>query len=120
MSNQAQELRDLPRSQAAFDIFENEEGYLLRADLPGVQRGDVDIHFERKELTVRARRERPTEGERLVGEFGDTSFERSFRLPESIDGNAIRAELEAGVLTLTLPKAPEVRPRKIAIQPASS
>jgi len=114
--NQATELRELPTVACEVDIFESGDGYLLRADLPGVARNDVDIQFERGELTLKARREYQVTGEPLASEFGGVLYKRSFRFPESVDAGQIHAELKAGVLTLTLPKSPEVRPRKIAIQ----
>lgn len=112
---QPKELRDLPTAQAACDIFENAEGYIVQADLPGVTQEDVDIRFERNELTVVARREYAESGDSLATEFGGVMFRRTFRFPEPVDSEHIAADLDAGVLTLKLPKAPEFRPRKIAI-----
>lgn len=113
----AQELHELPVATPAVDIFENAEGYLLRADLPGVQREQVDLQYERGELRIHARREWDTSigSER---EFGGVLFRRAFKFPEAIDSEHIHAELTDGVLQLRLPKSPESRPRKIEVRVA--
>lgn len=112
----AQELHQLPVVAPLVDILENRDGYILRADVPGVTPKDVDIHFDRGELTVQARREHPRIEGRGGSEFGSVMFKRAFKFPEAVDGAKIEAELKAGVLELRLPKSPEVRPRRIEIQ----
>lgn len=101
------------------DVFESESEYLLRADLPGVAEDDVDIQLERGELRLKAKREHGLEGERLSAEFGPVIYERAFRLPEKVDADNIKAVLDAGVLELRIPKAPEIRPRKIQVKAAN-
>lgn len=114
--NQAQELQELPVAAPAVDIFENAEGYLLRADLPGVQRNNVDLHYERGELRLSARREYSYSGNSGEEEFGGVVFRRAFKFPEALDAEHIHAELTDGVLELRLPKSPESRPRKIEVR----
>lgn len=109
----------LERSAPLMDIFENDEEYLVRADLPGVAEEDVDIQFEKGELRLYAPRPLELQGDRLSQEIGAQAFERAFRIPQKIDLDAISATLEHGVLELRLPKAPEVRPRKITVKAAS-
>jgi len=113
--NRPQELQELPVVAPAVDIFENAEGYLLRADLPGVQRDDVDLHYERGELRLQARREYASSG-KGEEEFGGVVFRRAFKFPEALDADQIHAELTDGVLELRLPKSPESRPRKIEVR----
>jgi HSP20 family protein len=103
----------------AFDIKETANGYVFIADLPGVKMEDLDINLTGNRLTITGKRE---SSERKEGEnffatersFG--SFSRTFSLPEGVDSNGVGAELKNGVLTLTVPKTPEIQPKKITIQ----
>jgi HSP20 family protein len=103
----------------AFDIKETANGYVFIADLPGVKLEDMDINLTGNRLTITGKRE---SAERKEGEnyfatersFG--SFSRTFSLPEGVDPNGVGAELKNGVLTLTVPKMPEIQPKKITIQ----
>jgi len=88
----------------AVDVFESDEGYLVRADLPGVREGGVEIEFHKGQLSLVANRE-----------DDPVRFERSIRFPDRVDADGIKASLDGGVLELRLPKTAEVRPRKIAI-----
>lgn len=91
------------------DIFESDDAYLVRADVPGVQSNDVDLQFHKGQLRVEATRN-PTDG------FLDpVSFQRSFEIPEAVDSTKISAALRDGVLELRLPKTPALTPRKIEI-----
>ena len=105
----------------AFEIKENQNGYVFKADVPGVAEKDLDISRTGNRLTVSGRRE--TEKE----EKGDTfyamersfgSFTRAFTLPEGVDAEHIHADLKEGVLTIIAPKLPESQPQKIAIKPS--
>lgn len=106
----AQELADRPAIAPAVDIHEGESEYLLLADVPGVTAGSVSIRYDRGELTLQATR-------KLDGE-SEVDYRRSFRVPDVIDASRIEAQLDHGVLVLKLPKAEEVRPRKIEIKSA--
>ena len=107
---------ELARVNPPVDIFENDEGYIIRADVPGVAQDAIDIQFERGQLSIEARRPHDETGTRLRAEFGPVTFQRSFRIPERIDADHISAKLAHGVLELQLPKAAEIRPHKITIQ----
>jgi HSP20 family protein len=99
------------------DIYETENELLLYADLPGVQAGDVDLRYERGELTLHGRvrrRERPAQFFQWEYEEGD--FFRVFQVHESIDGSRIEAECKNGVLTVHLPKAEAVRPKQVKVR----
>lgn len=114
---QTQEARQRRAVAPAVDVYENADEYLVVADLPGVSREDIDVQFERGELTLQARRRSTHEGV-LSREFAEVDFRRSFRVPEKVDTQNIAAELEHGVLQLRLPKSPEIRPRKIQVKAA--
>ena len=100
------------------DIYENAEGYLVVADLPGVRAEDVDVRFEEGELHLGARRELGERPGLVASEFSDADFRRVFRIPEDVDASRIEAELRAGVLRLRLPKARSLQPRRIAVKTA--
>lgn len=105
----------------AADIIENSEELLLVADVPGANADGIDIDFERGRLTIEARIE-PRQPENrtpyLLHEYGVGDFCRSFEVGEGIDAEKIHAEVTDGVLTLHLPKAQALRPRKIKVKSA--
>lgn len=99
------------------DIMGTEEEALLLADLPGVKPEDVDVHFENGELIVNGRCAPRHEGaNHLLSEYGVGDFYRAFTISEQIDWQKISAELKNGVLTVHLPKAETVKPRKITVK----
>src|ERR1044071_2125047 len=106
----------------AIDVIEKKDAYVLYAELPGVDASQVDISFEQNVLTVRGTKrsavEATNEGELRVyaAERVTGSFERSIRLPEFVDGEAIQAEFTNGLLKVTVPKAKAAQPRKIEIK----
>jgi len=88
-----------------FDIYENENGYVLMGDLPGVRSEDLDLKYENRELTIHGKApSRCTGGQCFAEEYGVGDFRRSFSIGELIDGGQIAAELKDGVLTVQLPK----------------
>lgn len=114
----APEIGNLMRAQPPVDVYENDDGYLIRADVPGVAEGDIDVRFDRGELVFEAKRGDPPEDDKatvLGTEFGPVLFRRAFRIPEAIDATQISAHLANGVLELTLPKTAEQRPRQIKV-----
>jgi len=101
------------------DILEQADRLLLMADMPGVRREDLDITYERGLLAVHGKvapRPGPENATRLTSEYGVGDWYRSFEIGEGIDASKIEAELTNGVLTLHLPKAPQLMPRKIAVK----
>lgn len=99
------------------DVLETEHELIVRADMPGVAREDVDIRFENGELTVHGRRTDKQAGtSRQLWEYEVTNFARTFRVAEHIAADKIEAELSNGVLTLKLPKVEAVKPRRIAVK----
>src|SRR6478672_1860065 len=87
-----------------FDIYENENEYVLLGDLPGVSPEDLDVKYENQELTIHGKvRQRCTGGGCFAEEYGVGDFRRSFTIGELIDGSQIVAELKHGVLSVHLP-----------------
>ena len=100
------------------DISETENGYEIRAELPGIQEDDVNVSVTDNVLTVKGekRQEKETEGKnyhRVERRYG--GFQRSFTLPKHIETDAIKAEFKDGVLTLRIPKAEVAKPTEIPI-----
>jgi HSP20 family protein len=101
------------------DIFEDGEGVDLRFELAGVEPKDVDIRFENGVLTLRGERKLEKEDKRdnyHRVELSYGTFTRSFSLPATIDAEKIRAESKNGVLTVSLPKKPEAKPKSIQVK----
>ncbi|MGD2115661.1 MAG: Hsp20/alpha crystallin family protein [Acidobacteriota bacterium] len=101
------------------DIRETEEAYEVMADLPGFDKENVDITLENNVLTLRG--ERAWEGDqgeqsyrRIERAYGE--FTRSFSLPSQVDAEKVDATFKDGVLTVTIPKSAESRPRRIAVK----
>jgi HSP20 family protein len=98
------------------DIMETEEESLLLADLPGVKPEDVDVRFDNGELIIDGRCAPRHEGAKyLLCEYGVGDFYRAFSISEHIDWQKISAELKNGVLTVHLPNAETVKPKKITV-----
>ena len=108
----------LRRWMPAMDLVENDDHYVLKADLPGLTQDDIKIEFEDRTLTVSGERKSEHEAKkdgyyRVERAFG--SFSRSLTLPEGVDAEAVTANFANGVLEVSIPK-PEVRkPRRIEI-----
>src|SRR6476620_6099038 len=100
----------------AATVLENADGYTLEVEMPGVNKETLEMWVENNELTISGRRSMPpVEGTLLHRESRPENFRRSFELDPSIDSEKISAKIEQGVVRLTLPKAEQVKPRKIAV-----
>lgn len=100
------------------NIFETDDQYVVEADLPGVTKEGLEITVEDNELTIIGRRgdvQQEPNAEVLYQETRPGDFRRVFELDPTIDTSKINAKVQQGVLTLTLPKAEKVKPRKIAV-----
>jgi HSP20 family protein len=101
------------------DVQETAEGYVFRADLPGMTEKDVKVSLVGDTLTLRGERKRETESQsgnvhRTERVFG--AFERTFTLPAPVRGDQVKASYRNGVLEIRVPKAEEARVREIEVQ----
>jgi len=101
------------------DIFETAEGLAVIADLPGVEKGEVNVAVDKGVLTIQAKAKGQLPAAPLVQEYALCDFFRQFQLSDSVDQEKIRAELKYGVLTIYLPKVPEKQPKKITVNVAA-
>lgn len=102
----------------AFNLWVNDEGAVLTSEIPGVKLEDLDISIAGKDVTVKGSRKQEELSEKkscMRRERPEGDFERAFQLPYSIDGAKVEATLKNGVLTITLPRAENEKPRKITI-----
>jgi len=102
----------------AIEVFEKEDKFVVKADLPGMRQEDINVSVVGDTLTIKGERKSETEVkeedyhccERSYG-----SFSRLISLPSNVDSKNIEASYEDGVLEIILPKAPEVKPKKVTI-----
>jgi len=102
----------------AVDIFETEHELVVKADLPDVNPQDLDIHVENNILTIRGERkfenqEKEENYLRIERAYG--SFSRTFSLANTVNSDAIKADYKNGVLTLSIPKREEAKPKQIKV-----
>jgi len=98
------------------DIFETKEGYLLQAEMPGVNKQGLELTLEGNSLTLIGRRsDQPVQGNPVYRESRPVHYRRVFELDPVIDVSKIKAKVEQGVLMLELPKAEKVKPKKITV-----
>jgi HSP20 family protein len=124
---QVQEKREVEKKQEATvparaflpttDIFETDPSLTLILEMPGVNKGDLDISIENGVLTVQGRLDfsKYQNLQPVYTEYNIGHYRRAFTLSNKIDQDKIRAEMKDGVLTLVLPKAEEAKPRRIAV-----
>jgi len=100
------------------DIYETENEFVIKAEMPGVKKDAVDITLEKNELEINGKVNGnfPDEKNIKYSEFGLYNYHRKFNVGDTIDNNKLTASLENGILTLNLPKKEEVKPRKIEVQ----
>lgn len=125
---QVQEKREVDKAQEqtrplrAFlptaDIFETEDTLTLILEMPGVDRSNIDVNVDNGMLTIEGRIDFDKyEGlQPVYSEYNIGPYRRSFRLSNRIDQDKIKAEMRDGVITLTLPKAEEAKPRRIEVR----
>jgi len=100
----------------AVNILEEKEGYTLEAEMPGVNKDGLEVLLEGNELAIVGHRQRlAVSGQLLFRESQSADYRRVFELDPAIDTSRIVAKMNQGVLTLTLPKPEEFRPRKIVV-----
>jgi HSP20 family protein len=107
------------RLAPSVDISEDDGNYIVTAELPGTKREDVTVELEDDVLTIRGekRNERDEKKEkRRIVERSYGTFSRSFTLPANADGEKVSAKFDNGVLTVTIAKRPETKPRVVDIK----
>lgn len=103
----------------AVDISEDDNNFYLTVDLPGMVKDEVKVRFEDGLLSITGEKKAETEEKKLNYHRVERSygrFERSFRVPSRISANKIDAKFDKGVLTVTLPKAEEAKPKEIEVK----
>jgi HSP20 family protein len=107
----------------AVDITEDDKGYRIAAELPGMSEKDIDVSISGDMLTIKGekRQEREEkEKNRYLSERSYGMFQRSFPLPEGVDRDKISADFSKGVLTLTLPKTADAQKQQKKIEVKAS
>ena len=106
---------EVPTWAPATDIFEREDALEIVSDLPGLSLDAISVTVHDGVLTVKAERRQP-EHEACCSERPYGTFERSFTLGDGLDTDKIEARYDAGVLSIRVPKRPEVQPRRIEVK----
>jgi HSP20 family protein len=114
----AQQPQPQPHVVPPVDVFETESAITLLADLPGVQRDQLQVRVDGDSLVLEATASTvgPENLQLVVGEAQLPTYRRQFTLSRELDSGRIEAQLRDGVLRLTIPKAEEARPRRIQVQ----
>jgi HSP20 family protein len=102
----------------AIEVFEKEDKFVVKAELPGMKEEDIDVSVVGDTLTLKGEKKAETEVKEedyYCCERSYGSFSRSIALPSNVDTKKIEASFEDGVLEISLPKAPEVKPKKISV-----
>jgi HSP20 family protein len=97
------------------NIIETKEGYILEAEMPGVAKEGLEVSLEENMLAITGRRQPDPSANLLHRESNPVDYRRVFELDPDIDTGKINAQIEQGILTLTLPKAEKVKPRRITV-----
>jgi HSP20 family protein len=112
----AERVQAEPYVTPVVNIRETKDGYVLKAEMPGVCKDGLEITLENGELTIIGRRNNEmVSAEPLIRERSTAHFSRVFELDPAIDTGKINARVNQGVLTLILPKSEQVKPRKITV-----
>ena len=122
MNTVVRENRDADRAQneqfvaPSASVVEAGDGYTLEVEMPGINKEGLEISIGNNELTVLGHRSLPAvEGTLIHRESRPENYRRTFELDPSINGDKISAKIDRGVVTLTLPKAEHIKPRKITV-----
>lgn len=115
-SDTGEKLQQRPLATPAVDIYENGDELLIVADLPGVAKDGVAVHFDKGQLWIEGHQGSAAEGSALAAEFRPLDYRRTFAVPQGIDADKITADMTAGVLRVHLPKAAALKPRQIQVR----
>lgn len=97
-------------TEIPIDLYDDGENYLVRAELPGVKKGDIKLELDNAVLTLSGERKTKSGGQESV-----SSFSRSISVGDDVHSEKVKAKLEDGILTVTLPKTEAHKPRAISI-----
>ena len=120
-SNGSNDRRPTREWSPAVDILEEDDGFIVRADVPGVEPADIDVSLDNEILSISGQRGTAAASddnarqriERLTGRFS-----RRFRMPDTVDADGITARCNNGILEVVIPKAPDVPARRITVKAA--
>jgi len=102
----------------AIDVFEKDDRFVVKAELPGMEEKDIDVSVVGNRLIIKGERKAESEVEKedyYYSERSYGSFSRSIDIPSDVDAKKIEANYEDGVLEVTLPKTPGVKPKKVSV-----
>jgi len=117
-ANGQRELQQIQRGYVLpeANIVERKDSFVATMEMPGVDKGGLELTLENNTLTIIGRRKDTNiSGNVLFRESSDRDFRRVFELAPTIDTGKIKARIEQGILTVELPKAEKVKPRKITV-----
>jgi HSP20 family protein len=97
------------------DLFENQDEWIVLAEVPGVSKEELKVHFEEGVLTLRGEKKGESDQDFRLREIETGSFCRGFAFPSDIDPELIKAELDNGILKVRVPKPEESKPKKITV-----
>ncbi|HXC34234.1 MAG TPA: Hsp20/alpha crystallin family protein [Candidatus Acidoferrales bacterium] len=102
-----------------FDVYEEKDNYVVKAELPGLKKEDINVSIQGRELVISGERKSETKSDdaevyRSERYFG--KFQRAVALPPAISAKDVRAEYKDGVLTVTVPKSEEAKPKQIEVK----
>jgi HSP20 family protein len=97
------------------NVIETKDGYILEAEMPGVAKEGMEVSVEENLLTITGRRQPEPSANLVHRETNPVDYRRVFELDSTIDTGKINAHIEQGILTVNLPKAEKVKPRRITV-----
>jgi HSP20 family protein len=103
----------------AVDVFEDAQKVVVKIDVPGIRQEDLDIRLENQTLTVKGEKKSETQAQKANFhriERSHGSFTRTFTIPQTVDTESVKANYDAGVLTITLGKKAEAKPKQVVIE----
>ena len=119
LSELARASQFLSGAAPAVDVYEDRENFVVKAELPGMKKEDIDVSLHDGMLSISGERkseEKVEQGEVYRSERFFGRFQRTVALPTTVDAARIKAQYKDGVLTVTLPKAEEAKPKQIDVQ----